>query len=253
MKKNSDKIKKDNKKALPAFLIIILCAAVFGGVIGYFSSGIGYSETKDTIINAVMRFLQIITPYISVISIAAFVLPAFIIFRRAGKLSDSWDGEDEVIPDKIENLINRAMLLINLGVLNGFLGISCLIIVNAGLGGSLIGLFTFILSETLLTVLQQRFVDLMRSINPEKQGSVYDMKFQKKWYDSCDEAEKKLIGEAAYHSFRITSNSCIIMWCLTLFAHIAFGTGIFPVIAVLIITGISQISYIHQAIKLSRK
>ena len=51
-------------------------------------------------------------------------------------------------------------------------------------------LILFLASVAVLVVLQQKIVDLERRINPEKRGSVYDMKFQKTWMDSCDEAER---------------------------------------------------------------
>ncbi|MDY4515087.1 MAG: DUF3169 family protein [Lachnospiraceae bacterium] len=45
--------------------------------------------------------------------------------------------------------------------------------------------------------------------NPEKTASVYDTKFQKKWMDSCDEAEKILIREA---TIQATENG--LVWYL---------------------------------------
>ena len=35
-------------------------------------------------------------------------------------------------------------------------------------------------------------------MNPEKTASVYDMKFQKKWLETCDEAEKIIVGKCAF-------------------------------------------------------
>ena len=37
---------------------------------------------------------------------------------------------------------------------------------------------------------------------PEKKGNVFDVKFQKDWYESCDELEKLQIGNACYKTFK---------------------------------------------------
>lgn len=250
MDKNNEKIKKDNKKAIPKFLLILLVCAVIGGFCGYYSVALGESNMRDAISNYLYEFLRIITPYISIISFVVFVLPAYIIYRKALKLADSWDGESEETPESIDKKLNCTVLLISIAMIVGFFGLSCILMVNCGIGGSLLAFFSFIVVELLISVIQQKTVDLTRRMNPEKQGSVYDTKFEKKWYESCDEAEKRQIGEAAYYSFRITSKSCIILWCVALFAHIVFDTGIFPVILVLVLAGISQISFIMKAMKL---
>lgn len=252
MNKNNEKIKKENKKALPKFLIAILIAAAAGGVFGFFSAFIGHSELSQSALSAIQRFFITMSPYISLAAILFLLLPSYAMYRKAKAISLSWNGEDEDLPEEIDKQLNVGLILLSICMIINFFAISCVICFNLGLGGSVIVLFSFILSMVLLTVLQQKFIDLNRRLNPEKQGSIYDMKFQEKWYKSCDEAEKQLIGEAAYRSFVITSNCCMILWCLTIFTHIAFNTGIMPPATVLLIFGISQLSYCHSAMKLSK-
>lgn len=38
-----DDVKRDNRKALPKFLLILLGSAVFGGVLGFLTGWMGYS------------------------------------------------------------------------------------------------------------------------------------------------------------------------------------------------------------------
>lgn len=61
----------------------------------------------------------------------------------------------------------------------------------------LLDIGVFLLSCACVIFAQQKAVDLERRMNPEKHGSVYDAKFQKKWLDSCDESERRQIGEAS--------------------------------------------------------
>jgi hypothetical protein len=90
-------------------------------------------------------------------------------------------------------------------------------------------------------------------MNPEKQGSVYDMKFHKKWLDSCDEAEQRQIGQAAYHAFRVTRMACLVLWLVLMLLDLPFGFGPLPALAVLLLWGVMQISYALECIRLSRK
>ena len=55
--------------------------------------------------------------------------------------------------------------------------------------------FVVVMVETM--IIQQRCVDAVKRMNPEKTASVYDVKFQRKWMDSCDEAEKIIVGKCA--------------------------------------------------------
>ena len=50
----------------------------------------------------------------------------------------------------------------------------------------MIALIVFIAGNFLRMKLQQMTVDFQKIMNPEKQGSVYDLRFQKKWEESCD-------------------------------------------------------------------
>ena len=49
--------------------------------------------------------------------------------------------------------------------------------------------------------LQAVVVRTMQRLAPEKRGNVFDLRFQKDWYASCDEAERQRIGECGYHTY----------------------------------------------------
>ena len=54
-----------------------------------------------------------------------------------------------------------------------------------------------------LTVLQAVVIRATKRIYPEKRGNVFDTKFQRDWYQSCDEAEQYRIGQYSYTTFRV--------------------------------------------------
>ena len=83
--------------------------------------------------------------------------------------------------DAAEQQLSWALLLTGLVIILDFFFFAASIIY----GRFLPDLILFLASVAVLVVLQQKIVDLERRINPEKRGSVYDMKFQKTWMDSC--------------------------------------------------------------------
>ena len=115
------------------------------------------------------------------------------------------------------------------------------------------GVALFLVSVVMIVVHQQKVVDLTRRINPEKQGSVYDTKFLKKWVDSCDESEQRQMGQAAFKAYRAAVNTCLWLWAALIVLHCAFDTGLLPIVMVLVIFGVLQIVYTLECIRLSRK
>ncbi len=58
-------------------------------------------------------------------------------------------------------------------------------------------------------------VDIEKKLNPEKQGNVFDFKFNEVWLSCCDEAQKLMTYQAAYKAFMDTNITCIVLYILT--------------------------------------
>ena len=70
--------------------------------------------------------------------------------------------------------------------------------------------------------LQAAITGQVRRIAPEKQGNVFDTRFQKDWYASCDEAERQRIGECSYHTY-ITMTSIYPFALLVALLAVMYG------------------------------
>lgn len=100
--------------------------------------------------------------------------------------------------------------------------------------------------------IQQKVVDLSKEMNPEKKGSVYDIRFQSKWMDSCDEAEKMQVYQAAYSAFKVTNIAFMIVWLFAFLAIEFAGTGVFACVMISILWGIHVSVYCFKTIQLSK-
>ncbi len=87
---------------------------------------------------------------------------------------------------------------------------------------------------------------------PEKRGSVYDMKFQERWWESCDEAERRQIGQASYKAYTTLNKFCPYCWGVLFLGNMIFHYGILPSTVVLLVWAVLTVSYTREAIRLSR-
>lgn len=254
-----NEVKQANQKALPKFLLILLASAVVGGVIGFFAAMYGLDEITVNLKDAGLLFGMYVAPWLLVAM--AVILPIICtpIYRGAKKLLAAWDGEDEGISEAAEKKLSIVLWITSMGSILSFF-----LIAAAYSGGiesfdsdeSTILFFVSVAAFLALTVeaivFQQKSVDATRKTNPEKEGSVFDVKFQKKWMDSCDEAEKIIIGKCAYKAFTATNGICAALAIVLAICALIFDIGFLPSLAVCLIWLVNQSVYCREAIRVSK-
>ena len=97
-------------------------------------------------------------------------------------------------------------------------------------------------------IVQQKLVNLTKEINPEKKGSIYDMKFQDKWLENCDEAERFAVYKCSFKTFKIMQLTGMILWLICLIGQMIFDTGVFATIIVTVFMIIQTSVYSVQGI-----
>lgn len=235
-----DSVKQDNRRALPKFLAVVVCAALLGGIGGFFGAMAADEGTLEAIRAGLDRMMQLVGPWGIPASGVLLLFPAWLCYRSARKQYGTWDPDSEEGTEEIERRMNLSMLLTTLGLIFDFFFLAA----SFQFAQPLLNSALFLLSLVCITLLQQKIVDLTRRMNPEKQGSIYEMKFQKTWFASCDEAERAQIGQASFQAFRAASVACMIVWLVLTLLNFTAGTGLLPVLAVLVVLGVLQVSYI---------
>ena len=245
--------KSDNRKALPKYLLILFVAAIFGGVIGFLSGWMGHASLSETVEAAITGFLTAIAPWaIPVTSLVSLGLILWL-YRSAKALFTGWDGEDDAVMDRADQKLNWALLLTTSQMILDMFFFA-VAETYSGPAGGLISVLFFVVSVFSLVFAQQKIVDLTRRMNPEKQGSVYDVHFKKKWFESCDEAERRQIGQAAYKAFNVANAACPILWMVLIIVSFAFNRGILlPAFSVCLIWLLLNVTYCLECIRLGRR
>ena len=245
----NDHVKRDNRRALPKYLLTILLYGLLGGVLGFFTGVAGAAGVAETVRQALDRALEAAAPWGIAVSAVVLLGAGWYLYAAAKRRCGAWDGEDEDTMDAVERQLSWALLLTGLSVVMDFFFFAVSIVY----GRFLPDLVLFLAAVVVLIVLQQKIVDLERRLNPEKRGSVYDMKFQKTWMDSCDEAEKAQIGQACYTAYMVGTKVCIFLWVALLILNFVFDFGLLPIAAVLVVWGVMQMAYALECIRLSKR
>ena len=248
-----DPASRDNRKHWLKFLLLTLLCTAGGAVLGYSAAWAADSFSFDALGQAAGRIAGACAPFALLLTVP-FLLAAVTCWRRAQRQFDAWDGEDEDTPERADRTLSWGMVWTSAAQLLGFL--------LFGITASLLPL-GYIRAESMLLpavgmialmfaviAVQRRIVDLTRRINPEKQGSVYDFQFRKKWLASCDEAERQRIGQAAYRSYAVTSYACLFVWLALVMVNVLVPIGPLPIIAVMVPWALGQFTYLGQCIRM---
>lgn len=248
-------IKRNNRKAMPKFVLMMVLSMLFGGALGYFALEWGLEGVAKSLHGAVTFFGVNMAPWLLLAMALALPVTGTKLYRDAKKCLIGWDGEDETVSDTAEKGLTRVIWLTDTALILSFCLITAVyaqdIAAFSGIAyaAALAG-FLAILLESI--VLQQKCVDACKKLAPEKTASVYDTKFHKKWLDSCDEAEKVMIGKCAYKAFRAGSTACAAAAIVLSLTALLMGTGFLPALVVCAIWLTLQTAYYREANRLGK-
>ncbi len=264
MKNNNDPVKQENKKALPKFILIVAASLAVGVLLGFGFSfledtiGAGFGEALDAFGAFYTTRLAGWMLYACPVLELALCLP---IYFGAKKRLDAWDGEDEAVSDAIDGSLSLGIWVTGLATVLGYFLVAGHM---AGMGADIrseremgalhvfLGLGAFLVILFGSVILQQKLVDASKRLYPEKKGSVYDTKFQKKWWDTCDEAERAIIGQCAMKAYKAMCGTCLALWAVFTLGGLFLGWGFLPAMAVCVIWGVGESVYCCWSIKLSK-
>ncbi len=235
----------EDRKAKKKFNVIIILSITLGLLLGIASVVVGgisnfYNESIYETLSKIGSGIQTIMPYILLLFFVDMAIIMIGIYRSAKMQFERWDKEDESILKTIEAKINKALMLTTVYYIVSF---SMFGIIFSGINTSfdfsivnLIGyplsVIVFIAGIVMYVQLQKKLVNLTKEINPEKRGSVYDMKFRKEWLNSCDEAEQVVIYKSAYKAYVVISNVFLTLMAIFFLTSMTFQTGLFSLLLV---------------------
>lgn len=257
--------KKTDKEIYAKFAIMMILGVVAGIVLG--AGGAFISDLYGgNIVEGLQQILKIVVPVVYVVLMVLSYGYGFFYYFKAKKMVDKWDGMDEDVLEQAEDMLGLAMIPNNIMMVCNFFLYSAMIYLSGvtipGIGGEEVkkglpvlfaSVVVFVVNMTIITVIQKLTVDLLKKMNPEKNGNIFDKDFNKEWLASCDEAQKQMIYEASYKSYKATNTVSLVLWLLTLMGILLFDTGILPSLCVFVIWLSSTLAYNIACYNMGRK
>ena len=105
----SDNVRRDNRRALPKYLLTTLLFGLLGGVLGFFTGVAGAAGVAETVRQALDRVLAVCAPPAG--SAVVLLGAGWYLYAAAKRRFAAWDGEDEDAMDAAEQQLSWALLL----------------------------------------------------------------------------------------------------------------------------------------------
>lgn len=196
------KTEKKNAWVYVKFAIIIVVSGIFGAVC---NMAIGAGFENFTNLGAVLS-QSLYGAGVPLLGGGLLLAAAATGLYLAAKKPMARADEDDAAYEKANRLLCLSMILTTLGFPWFILTMGLTFgqtTRNEELGFTGFGLLILIAQIIWFSALQAIVVGATKKLYPEKRGNVFDTKFQKDWYASCDEAEQKTIGDCSYFTFQI--------------------------------------------------
>lgn len=254
------------KKTKIKFFIFMAVCMLIGGVIGFFCT-ILFKNTPDKIIVFVKELFAksyIFQIYVCPVIILTIGMISSVMISKLMKKAkvqiESWDGEDEEHIDFADKTLTKALVVISTQMI-----ITCILfaIMTYDLFHSittklssiimLVAIIIYLICIFIPIVQQNKLVALVKKYAPEKKGSTYDKKFSDIWYESCDEAERQLIHEAAYKSYASMNKVFSIFLTVTTVIGMFVPIGILCSVIIGILWFLQTYTYQKECRKLEHK
>jgi hypothetical protein len=251
--------KKSNIKILITFIIILAVCFVGGFVSGKVAAQAEGTVTLENITNAIKDFSDSAIPIaFMIVSILGIVIPlaAFIRCNAMYKKLQS-DKENDDLWDSLEDNLNQPMILSNLFFMIDLCLFFCFLLIgNASKyqsAVSIVSVILFVIASVMEILIPKLILDIEKKLNPEKQGNILDVEFQKVWMNSCDEAERLTVYKAGYKAYQNTNVACLILIVAAFICSMTFKTDMIALVFICIIWFVNNMSYMLRAAKLEKR
>lgn len=248
-----EEIRREDRKWSGKFVLILIAALLVGGLCGIGLNCLG--ELDDEVLAYLSGWVAPIAA--NVVQWLAFFVTLIVslVCCRRGRVLLSSAGEDE---DELRKQADRQLsYTMTATALQMVVTFTCFGITSTGLNAAQSGRMGFdvcivvtssalvglVASMAAVMAIQRRVVNLIKEQNPEKQGSVFQINFNKTWISSCDEAERAQMYRAGFRAYRVGFYTCLGAWLVATFGAMIGWLTWGSVLLVGIIWGALQMTY----------
>lgn len=252
--------KQQNKKAGGVFILVLIASAILGGFIG--AAGVrtmdmeGASDMTTVLAQFFTNTIGVAAPFLLTALFVFTLIYSVVMFSKCKKRWAAEKDTNDDIFDELDSKLNNILGVIQVYTVLSYFLFSAAFYYALHVEGTvwfLMALLVFIADIVLMVVYQRKVVDFVKIMNPEKQGSVYDLKFQEKWIESCDELEKQMIWQCGFKAYQVTNNMCVLLWVVFTCGAMFLKISLWPVAIVSLFWLVLTVTYLAEGRKLEKK
>ncbi len=223
-----EEIRREDRRQFPRFILTIILCGVGGGVLGFLSTPLmeGGGDTLAWLGTVALPTAMPVLMWLTVAATLAYCAPQL---RRAQRIWQEGPGDEGEREQAADVHLTRSLTFSSLAQVVLF---TCFGINSAGVQTVMVqteeldhlflislgaGILALLVGLAVLISLQRRTVNLVREMSPEKDGSVYQMDFQRLWLRRLDEAELARAHRAGFAAYRVGQGCCLVCWLLAVF------------------------------------
>lgn len=257
-------IKQEDNKKIGLFVVICLISGVVGGFIGAVGivivillerSGMSFVDFW----NQLQKDFTMPAAILMIVLDILFFIIAFGYYSKGKQIWNSDMDEDEKY-ERADRKLSLSLIYSNILYYVNFAFFGFATYAGMSLSDSdeisvLLSVLRLVIIVVFMATLfaglgiQKACINQTKLMNPEKKGSVYDMKFDKVWYESCDEAERMQIGIAGYKTVKATNGILLALMVIFVCVGMFLEIGILPIVVIAIIALVVNITYSVSAMK----
>lgn len=256
--------RKSDKKIYITFIVVMAVLYGAGYLVGRLVARGERDGSLETVLGVLKDSLTTVVPPLYFVLAVIFLIVVCILYISCKKMYKTLQGnpEDDDLWDCLEDKLNQPLILSNVMAIMNLFFFGCVLwMVEFNSYGKSGGYDTaIVISDCVLffvilvavMLVPKGIVDIEKKLNPEKEGNVFDFKFNEVWLSSCDEAQKLITYKATYKAFVDTNIACIVLYILTFLGIFMLKTSIWPMLNVCVIMLVNNLSYMLRAAKLER-
>lgn len=256
------KTKKKMNTYLKCFLLMAVCviAGVVMGVISALLELSGVGEGTGLFVRMAGENMAVLVAILAVISVVCGEVTLMKMRRCASQIPDADEEEGDMLEYRLELAGGVGMVFSHIALVGGMLLIStCYSLkmiresTEAQSTRILVGLLIFLALCFYEEYWQVRYVKLVQKLYPEKKGDPVSLKFQKEWLESCDEAEKEMIFQSTYGTYRTMSVLFPVLELIAMVCHLIWNTGLLAVVLLGVAWIVQIFVYCRSCVVLRKK
>ena len=253
-----------DKKIYVIFVTVLVVLYGVGYLIGRVTAHLEDSSNfEEFLATAKNTLAEMVPPFFIILAVIALLAEIILYVSRKKMYKKLQDHPDDELWDLLEDKLNVPMILANVMQIVNVFFFGCVLCITEfasyGKDGGfetaivVIDVIFFVLLLVSGMCISKGIVDIEKRLSPEKQGNVFDFRFNEVWLASCDEGQKLITYRAAYRAFKSTNITCIIMCILSFIGMFLLKTGIYPMLCVCVIWLVNNLSYMLRAAKLEKR